>query len=52
MKKTIINVILFQVLVLYAGCGSGKNSDRIKELQSLTVLWESTILVANPNMRN
>ncbi len=50
MKKTIINVILFQVLVLYAGCGSGKNSDRIKELQSLPILWKSTILVANPNM--
>jgi len=50
MKKTIINVILFQVLILFARCSSGKNSDRIAELQSLRVLWESTILVASPNM--
>ncbi len=46
MKKTIFNYIL----ILFAGCSSGKNSDRIAELQSLRVLWESTILVASPNM--
>ena len=50
MKKTIFNYILILFLILFAGCSSGKNSDRIAELQSLPVLWESTILVANPNM--
>jgi len=50
MKKTIFNYILILFLILFAGCSSGKNSDRIAELQSLRVLWESTILVASPNM--
>ncbi len=50
MKKTIFNYILILFLILFAGCSSGKNSDRIKELQSLPILWESTILVASPNM--
>jgi len=50
MKKTIFNYILILFLILFAGCSSGKNSDRIAELQSLPVLWESTILVASPNM--
>jgi len=50
MKKTIFNYILILFLILFAGCSGGKNSDRIAELQSLPVLWESTILVASPNM--
>lgn len=50
MKKTIFNYILILFLILFAGCSSGKNSDRIAELQSLPFLWESTILVASPNM--
>jgi hypothetical protein len=50
MKKAVFTYILILFLILYAGCSSGKNSDRIGELQSLPVLWESTILVANPNM--
>jgi len=50
MKKAIFNYILILFLILFTGCSSGKNSDRIAELQSLPFLWESTILVASPNM--
>ena len=50
MKKTIFNYIFVLCLFLYFGCSSDKNADRINELQSLPVLWESTILEANPNM--
>lgn len=50
MKKIIFNSIYIFVLILCTGCSGDKSADRIDELQSLPVLWESTILVANPNM--
>lgn len=49
MKHGIICIIVFHLVLLTAGC-TNKDKDRIKELHSMHVLWESTVLVADPDM--
>ena len=49
MNNNIAYDIWILIFVLFIGCNSNK-SGRIDDLQWMSVLWESTILVANPDM--
>ncbi len=50
MRKSITDYFLILALIIIAGCVGDKSADRVDELHSLPVLWESEILVANPNI--
>jgi hypothetical protein len=49
MKQCFAFIIVLQLVLLSVGCTS-KDKDRIKELHAMPVLWESTVLVADPDM--
>ena len=50
MRTAAICIISLGLLIICAGCSRDKDSSRIEELNSMPELWESSILVADPNM--
>lgn len=50
MRSAAIYIFSLGLLILSAGCSHDKDSSRIEELNLMPVLWESDILVADPDM--